>query len=364
MSTRARVSFMVVAAVALAVCLGFGTHAAAAEKMKVAFVYHAQVGDFGWFYGHDKARKATEKALDWVKTTRLENVKPGAQAERVFIELCEDGYEVIVGASLDYQADILKVAAANPKVKFLICSGDAMKEPNVESFFPERAGLWYMMGQIAGKLTKTNTIAVVGSIQVPVILQINNAWLLGARSVNPKVEERLVYVNSFFDPAAERDAALSLIDAGADVILQGTNTPSHVQAAQEKGILAMSQWEDMKKFGPDAYVTGEVFHWERYYIETLEAIKAGTWKPRVYYPPLEKGVADFADFSPMVTDEIKKIIEETRAKLMKDPTFFWTGPLSDTDGKVRAKAGEKLSEKDLATMNWHVEGIITSMKNK
>ena len=215
-------------------------------------------------------------------------------------------------------------------------------------YFPERTQLWYMLGQIAGKLTKTNTIGMVGSIQIPIIVQINNVWLMGARSVNPKVEElRLIYLNTFFDPAAERDAALSLIDAGVDVICNGTNTPSHVQAAQEKGILAMSQWEEMQKFGPEAYVTGEVFKWENYYIETLKAIRAGTWKPRLYYPPLDKGVVAFADFSPKVTDDIKAVLAETQAKLKEDPNFFWKGPINDNDGKSREKPASNFPPKTL-----------------
>jgi basic membrane protein A len=337
---------------------------AAEKKMKVAFVYNAAVGDFGWYYSQDKARKLTDKALDWVTTSRLEDVKPGAQAERVFIELCEDDYKVIIAASLDYQADILKVASKYPDVKFLICAGDAFRDPNVESYFPQRTQLWYMMGQIAGKLTKTNTIGIIAAINVPLILQLNNAWLLGARSVNPNVKERIIFVNSFFDPAAERDAALSLIDAGADVLCQGTNTPAHVQAAQEKGVLAMSQWEDMRKFGPDAYLTGEVYHWEKYYIPTLKAIRAGTWKPSLNYPDWTSGILGFSDFSPKVTDDIKSILKETQAKLKEDPMFFWKGPLYDNDGKLRVEAGKKITDEQMANMSWHVAGVITSLKNK
>lgn len=334
------------------------------NPMKVAFVYHAAVGDFGWFYGHDKAREITDEELDWAKTSRLENVKPGAQAERVFKELCKEDYKVIVAASMDYQSDILKVAEEYPDVAFLIASGDICKEPNIESYFPQRTQIWYLLGQLAAQLSDSGTIGMVGSIVFPLGLQINNAWLLGAQSINPDITERLIFVNSFFDPAAERDAALSLIDAGADVICQGTNTAAHVQAAEEMGVYAMSQWENMKKFGPKAYATGEVFNWDRYYVETFTAIKNGTWKARMYYPEFKKGVADISEFGPMITDEMKKKYEETRAKLLEDPMSIWEGPIYDTDGKLRVKSGERISEEDFMTMGWYVKGIITSMKNK
>lgn len=335
------------------------------NPMKVAFVYNSTVGDFGWFYAHDKARIKTEEALEWIKTSRLENVTPGAQAERVFKELCDDGYKVIIAASVDYQSEALKVAETYKDVDFLVAAGSKYKEPNVESYFPQRCPVLYLLGQIAGQLTKSNIIGMVGSIYCPHPMQENNAWIMGARSVNPDCVERLIYVGTFYDPAAERDAALSLIDAGADVICQATNSPAHVQAAEELGVYAMSVWENMKQYGPNAYVTGETLHWEKYYIETLKAIKDENWVPSLCSPGLEKGVSSIiTPFGSMVTDEMIAKYEETRAKLIEDPMSIWEGPIYDNDGKLRVKEGERLSEEDLNIIDWHVEGIITSMKNR
>jgi len=361
-----RVAVLVLIFALLAAVLGFagGAKEQASGKMKVAFVYNAAVGDYGWFYSHDKARKATQAALDFVETSYLENVAPGAAAERVLTELCDEGYNVIIPASADYEADALKVAAKYPNVAFLICAGTVKKEPNVESFYPKTSQVWYMLGQIAGKLTKTNTIGMVGAVVHPLDLQIQNAWTLGARSVNPKVEQRIIYINTYYDPAAERDAALSLIDAGADVVAQATNTPAHVQAAEEKGVYAMSQFEDMSSFGPNSYISGDIFYWEKYYIPTLQAIRDKTWKPRIFAPDLLSGVCDMVEFGKAVTPEMKQLVAKTREKFKSDPEFFWKGPIYDNEGKLRVPAGKQLSEQELLEMRWWVQGIITSMKSE
>ena len=338
---------------------------AKSNAMKVAFVYGSAVGDYGWYWSHDKARKATEKALNFVTTSYLENVKPGAEAERVLKELCEEGYSVIVSASADYESDVKKVGKDYPNVKFLICAGNTALEPNIESFYPKTSQVWYLLGQIAGFLTKTNTIGMVGSVVTPIDLQIQNAWLRGAQSVNPKVVERILFVNTYYDPAAEKDAALSLIDAGVDVIAQATNTPAHVQAAETAGIYAMSQYEDMRQFGPKAYVSGELFSWEKYYIPTLKAIRDGTWKPRYHNPDLTSGIVDLVSLGSMVTDSMKAVIEKSRQRMLNgEPEFFWEGPIKDNTGALKVKKGEKLSEEQLIGMDWWVEGVITAMRGK
>jgi len=337
----------------------------AEEKLKVVFVYAANVADVGWYTVHDRARKITDEELDFVETSFLENVTPGATAERVMTELCKDGYDIIVAPSADFEADALKVAEKYPDVKFLICAGNVKKDPNVESYYPKTSQVWYILGQVAGKLTKTNILGVVGAVVVPINLQIQNAWQLGARSVNPDVKQRVIYINTYYDPAAERDAALALIDAGADVIMQATNSPAHVQAAEEKGVYAMSQFEDMRQFGPNAYVSGDLFHWEKYYIPTFKAIYENTWEPRIFSPDLSTEVCDLSDFGPMVTEEMKEMVEKTKDKMISgEPEFFWKGPIYDVNGNLKVKEGEQLNEEELISMDWWVDGIITSMTSK
>jgi len=236
-----KLSFLLIMFVLVVLLSNIALIAMAEEKLQVAFVYHSVVGDFGWFYGHDRARKVTDEALDFIETIYLENVTPGATAERVMTELCKEGYEVIVCPSADGEADVLKVAEKFPDVSFLLATG-TVKRHNVESYDFKNLHVWYMLGQIAGKLTKTNTIGMTGAVVNASDLMVQNIWLLGAQSVNPDVEERIIYINGYYDPAAEKDVALSLIDSGADVVAQATNTAAHVQAAQEFGVYAMCQY--------------------------------------------------------------------------------------------------------------------------
>jgi len=334
---------------------------AAKANIKVAFVYHATVGDYGWFWSHDKARKIADEQLDFVETKALENVTPGATAERVLKELCEDGYKAIVMASQDFEADVKKVAAEYPGTAFLICAGSFSREPNIESFYPKTTQDTYLLGQVAGMMTKTNILGVVGSVISSLDLNIHNAWVLGARSVNPKVQVHMVFLNTYFDPAAEKLAAESLIDAGADVLIQSTNTAAHVQVAEEAKVYSMSHYEDMRQFGKNSYLTGEIFVWEKYYIPTFTAIYEGTWKARRYQPDLKTGIADLAAYGPMVTEDIKKVVEQSKKKMLtEDPEFFWSGPITSNKGKLMVPAGKRLTDEQLMNMDWFVEGAVTA----
>lgn len=331
------------------------------KKLKVAFLYETTVGDYGWFYSHNVARIKADNALDFIETRPMENVTPGAVGERIIKELCNDGIDVIVAAGMQFQADVVKVAKDYPNVKFLICSG-TVSTNNIESFWPDRTQLWYMLGQIAGLLTKTNYIGTVGSFSTPLGKPIENAWLLGAQSVNPEVKERIIFVNTWYDPAAERDAALSLIDAGVDVLSQNTNSPAVVQAAEEMGVYAMAQFEDMREFGPNAYIGGEILKWGNYYIQTFTSIYEGTWEAKMYYPDFPTGVIDLQEFGPMVTEQMKEIVNSTKRKILdEDPYFFWEGPIYDNQGNLRVKKGEKKSLKEYS-MDWSVKGIISSSR--
>lgn len=335
------------------------------EKMQVAFIYNAQIGDYGWAYSHDVARKEIEKKLDYVKTVALENVAPGAKAERTMRELASRGFEVIVAPSSDYEADVLKVAKDLPNVKFLICGGTVSQKPNVESFWPKHYQMWYIMGKLAGYMTKTDVLGIVGAIVHPLDLQTQNAFTLGALSVNPKVKVRCLYINTYYDPAAEKDAAKSLINVGADVIAQSTNTPSHVQAAEEEGVYALSMWADMHKFGPKAFLSGDNFDWSQYYIPTIEEIHQGKWTPKMATFDITSGILRMADFGESVPQDVKDKIKAELDKVVKggvDPDNFWQGPIYDNKDNLVVPKGEKLTEEQLLNMNWWVKGVVTSKK--
>jgi basic membrane protein A and related proteins len=333
-----------------------------ASPMKVAFVYHGTVGDKGWFYGHDQARIKVEADLNWVETQTIESAKPGSDAERVFTELCDEGYKVIVAASLDYEEDCISVGEQYPDVAFLVCSG-SKTTANVEPFFPRRDQLWYLLGQVAGGLSKTGKLGLVGSLpNQPTINPIADAWILGAQSVNPNATLNIIWLNTFDNPPAERDAALSMIEEGCDVIMQGTNNPAHVQVCEEKGVYSMSQWEDMSQYGPNTYVAGEQLKWEVYYEDTFTKIAQGTWKASLYYPPYSMGVAQETKFYQTLPAEVMQKYTDTKAKLLADPQLMWAGPIYDIDGNLVVKDGERVADADVYKTSWLVKGIISSVK--
>ncbi len=334
----------------------------AENPMKVAFVYHGVTGDFGWFYNMDKARVATNEALDWVNCEKIENVAVGTDAARVFEDLCNDGYKVIVAGSLDYQADIQAVASNHPDVAFLIASG-GICDTNIESFFPRHDGVWYVLGQVAAYLSESGKIGVVGSLpNCLTVTCIADAWTLGAQSINPDIEVDVIYVNSFDDPAAERDAALSLIEVGCDVIMQGTNNAAHVQACEEKGVYCMSQWEDMSSYGPTCYVSGERFNWDAYFCEVFPQIASGEWTGRIYYPDYASHGCEILPFYIDLPQELLDIVAETEAKLEEDQNFFYVGPIYDAKGNLRiAFFNESAATEIYTEVDWHVQGIVSSV---
>lgn len=335
------------------------------EKMKVAFIYNAQIGDYGWAYSHEEARKKVQQSLGYVETVSLENVSPGAKAERTMRELANRGFKVIVATSSDFEADVLKVAKDFPNVDFLICAGTVAKKPNVESFYPKHDQLWYIMGKLAGYMTKTNTLGMIGAIVHPLDLQTQNAFELGALSVNPKVKLKCLFINTYYDPAAEKDAAKSLINAGADVLAQCTNTPAHVEAAEEEGVYAISMFADMRQFGPKAFLSGDDFKWEKYYIPTIEKIHKNQWVPQLVEPDITSGILTMAHFGNSVPQDVRDKIKADLDKAIEGkvvPDSYWEGPIYDNKGNLVVPKGQKLTEKQLLNMNWWVKGIITSQK--
>ena len=345
---------------------GGGDDSSSGDKLQVAFVYNDVVGDYGWFWAQDRGRQAAQEALDdKIETTYLEKVAPGSAAERVIGDLAAEGYDVIVAASADFEADVKSVAENYPDTYFLICCGAYSNGTNVESFYSKSYQLAYLMGKLAAWLD-VDTLGVVGAVNSPMDLQVQNAYLRGAQSVNPDVQQRIIYTNTYYDPAAERDAALSLIDAGAGCILQATNSTAHVQAAEEKGVYAMSEYEDMSEFGPNAYVTGEVLNWGIYYTDTLEKIADGTFTPvaeGVNWIDFSTGIMEYAKFGPMVTDDMKAKLDAAAQDLIADPDQIWRGPIYDNTGTLRVPEGEVMSDEMFTAMDWWVQGTITAGGN-
>lgn len=326
------------------------------EKVKVAFIYVGPVGDAGWSYAHDQARKYLETEVPNIETTFVESVPEGADAERVLTELAMKGNKVIFATSFGYMDYVQKVAQKFPDVVFLHCSGFKTAD-NVGTYFGRMYQSRYLSGIAAGSQTKDNVIGYVAAFPIPEVIRGINAFTLGAQSVNPQVKVKVVWTNTWYNPAAEKDAAKSLLDAGADIIAMHQDTPGPMQAAAEKGKFAVSYNTDMRSFAPDAILTGPVWNWGPYYVKTVKSVLDGTWKSEQYWGSMADNIIDLAPFGPMVSADTKAAIAKKKDSIVKGEWDVFTGPITDQQGQVKVPAGQKMSDKDMLEFNWFVNGV-------
>lgn len=337
--------------------LSAGAHAQALDKVKACFVYVGPVGDFGWSYQHDEGRKAVEAALgDKVETAFLESVKEGADAERAIERFARSGCNIIFTTSFGYMDPTNKVAAKYPKVKFEHATGYKRLHPNVSTYDSRFYEGRYVLGQIAALVSKTGVAGYIASFPIPEVVQGINSFILGAQSINPDFKLKVVWVNTWFDPGKEADAAKSLIDQGVDLLTQHTDSTAPMQVAAERGLKAFGQASNMIKFGPKTQLTSIIDDWAPYYVERVKAVLAGTWKQQATWNGMDSGHVVMAPFTNM-PDDVKKKAEATTAAI-KSKTFHpFTGPITKQDGTVWLKAGEVATDKDLSSMNFYVKGV-------
>lgn len=326
------------------------------KKLKVAFIYVGPVGDAGWTTSHDLGRKYLESQLSNVETKYIESVPEGADAERVLTQLAEEGNKIIFATSFGYMDPVIKVAKKYPDVIFLHCSGYKTAD-NVGTYFGRMYQARYLSGIAAGKMTKSNTIGYVAAHPIPEVVRMINAFTLGVRSVNPNAKVKVVWTNTWYDPAAEKEAGKSLLDAGADVIAQHQDTPGPIQAAADKGAYGIGYNTDMSKFAPNTVLTSPVWNWGPYYVETVKAVMDGTWKSEQYWGPMSDGIVDLAPFGPMVTDDVKKLVDTKKQEILSGKWDVFYGPIKDQAGAEKVAAGKDLPDADKLSMNWFVEGV-------
>ncbi|WP_406676753.1 BMP family ABC transporter substrate-binding protein [Neomoorella carbonis] len=329
---------------------------AADQKMKVAFIYVGPIGDAGWTWAHEQGRKYLQDKLPWVEAYYIENVPEGADVERVLTELAEKGNKVIFATSFGYMDYVIKVAEKYPDVVFMHCSGYKTAK-NVGTYFGAMEEPRYLSGMVAGKMTKSNILGYVAAHPIPEVIRGINAFTLGARSVNPNVKVKVVWTNTWYDPAAEKQAALSLLDAGADVIAQHQDTPGPQQAAQERGKYGIGYNSDMRQFAPNANLTSPIWNWGPYYVKTVEAVKNGTWKSEDYYGTMKDGVVDLGPFSDKVPQEVRDLVNKKKQEIIDGKFYVFQGPIKDQSGKVRVQEGQKMSHEEVLGFNWFVEGV-------
>jgi simple sugar transport system substrate-binding protein len=334
-----------------------GASAWAAEKVKVGFVYVGPVGDHGWTYRHDHGRKAGEDQFgDKVETSYVESVKEGPDAERVIRQLASSGHDLIFTTSFGFMNPTVKVAKRFPDVKFEHATG-YKRAPNVSTYMARFYEGRYVAGTIAGHMTKSGTIGYIGSFPIPEVVRGINSFTLALRKVRPDAEVKVVWVNSWYDPGKEGDAAKALIDQGADVILQHTDSPAPLQVAEARGVFAVGQASDMARFAPKAQLTAIIDDWNGYYVRRTEDVMNGTWESTDTWGGLDTGMVKMAPYNEAIPADVRKEAQAVEEGIKSGALHPFTGPINDQDGKERVAAGETLTDDVLLAMDWYVEGV-------
>ncbi|MGF6527020.1 BMP family ABC transporter substrate-binding protein [Variovorax sp. PvP013] len=331
--------------------------AAPAAPLNIAFAYVGPVGDGGWSYAHDNARKALEKEFgDRIKTSFVESVPESADAERVFRDLVGQGNKLIFGTTFGYMEPILKVANDSKDVKFEHATGYKTAE-NLRTYDSRTYEGAYLAGIIAGGMTKSNTLGVVGSVPIPEVLRNINSFTMGAQSVNPKITTKVVWVNEWFSPPKETEAATALINGGADVLFQNTDSPAVLKTAQEKGKRAFGWDSDMTAYGPKAHLASAVINWGPYYIKTTQDALDGKWATGRSWWGVKEGAIDIVSIAEDVPAEIKTKVETVKAGL-KDGSFsIWKGPIVGQDGKELVAKDTVADDAFLSGVGFYVKGV-------
>ncbi len=339
-------------------CSGLGTGSQEVEEtFKVAFVYVGPVGDLGWSYAHDQGRLKLDEAFDYVETAYSENVPEGPDAERVIRKYADDGYDMIFATSFGYMDSALQVAEDHPDVLLEHCTGYKTAE-NLAIYDGRGYEGWYLAGITAGRMTESNILGYVAPYPIPEVVRNLNAFALGARSVNPDAELHPVWIMDWFNPPAEREAAQALLDTGADVIARESDSTEPDKLAQESGAYAIGYNAISRDVAPDAVLTAPIWDWGVYYKDTVEKAYNGEWESHAYWGHMADGILDLAPFGDMVPEEVQNEVNAAREKIVSGELHPFTGPIHHQDGELQVAEGETMSDEELLSFNWLVEGVV------
>lgn len=344
-------------ALAAAAMAATAAPALAADPLRVCFLYSNPIGESGWTYQHELARKELVAAMgDKISTKYVENVAEGPDAERVIRNFVQEGCQLVFTPSFGFMEPTLKVARTAPKVIFMNGSG-YKTAANVGVYNARYYEGRYLEGVIAGRMSKSGVVGYVGAFPIPEVLQGVNAFALGMRSVNPKAQLRLIWVNAWYDPGKERDAANALIKLGADTLAYATSGVSIVTTGEEKGVYTLGYYSDMSKFGPKTNLSSVVQNWGRYYIDVVNEVLAGQWKPTNVLGGMHEGMIRLAPVNPVVPASVREEVTRLGDDIAGGKLKPFTGPILDQEGKERVAAGQTVSDADLANMNYLVQGV-------
>ena len=341
-----------------------GAAAPPKPPLKVAFVYVSPIGEAGWTYQHEQGRLSMQKALgNKVVSTVVEAVAEGADSERVMRDLAAQGNQLIFATSFGYLDPALRVAADFPNVKFEHAGG-YKTAVNLNTYNARYYEARYLAGLLAGKTSKSGIAGYVAGFPVPEVVQGINAFTLGLLEANPKAEVRVLWLNTWFDPAREREAAQTLINQGADVLTNHSGSPAVPQTAQanfkDKGVRAIAYQSDMRQFAPDAQLAAVTHHWGGYYTQVANAVLNGTWKPQPAWGGMKDGLVQLSAVNGDVPAPVQALVEARRKAIVAGSFKPFTGPLTDNEGRVRLAQGA-LDDATIATMNWFVRGVVGSV---
>ncbi len=328
------------------------------EPLKIAFAYVGPVGDGGWTFAHDNGRKELEKVYgDKIITSFVEKVPESADAERVIRDMASQGNKLIFGTTFGYMEPMLKIANDTKDVKFEHATGYKTAD-NMRTYDSRTYEGAYMAGVIAGKMSKSGTLGVVGSVPIPEVVRNINSFTLGAQSVNPKVKTKVVWVNEWFNPPKETEAATALINGGADVLFQNTDSSAVLQTAEKMGKRAFGWDSDMTAYGPKAHLGSAIINWGPYYVKSVGEALEGKWTGGTgSWWGVKEGAIDLVSIAADVPDETKKRVDEVRAGL-KDGSFsIWKGPIMDNTGKEMIAKDVTADDKFLGGLKTYVKGV-------
>ncbi|OEU68192.1 MAG: BMP family ABC transporter substrate-binding protein [Desulfovibrio sp. S3730MH75] len=327
------------------------------DKIKVGFVYVSPVADAGYSYAQDQGRLAIDK-LPYVESSFVESVPEGTDSERVVLNFARKGYDVIFGTSFGYMDPMVKVSKKFPNVAFMHCSG-FKTTPNMSNYFGRMYQARYLTGMVAGMMTKDNVIGYVAAFPIPEVIRGINAFALGAQAVNPKATVRVVWTKTWYNPALEKDAAISLLDMGADVIAQHQDSPGPQEAAQERGKYSIGYNSDMSRLAPKAHLTSAVWNWAPLFTNVVEQVRDGVWAGNEsLWWGMDQGVVDISPFGAMVPKAVQDKVLAAKKEIKAGNNAIFVGPIKDQAGKVVVPAGQTMEDGKLLGMSWFVEGVV------
>ena len=333
------------------------TTAAPEEPLRIAFMYDGEIDDGGWNEAHENGRQYLIANMDGIETTFVENVSPGSEFQAAFEDFGSQGYDMVICTTW-CQDDVLVVAPNYPDTIYLSWGG-YQTGPNVGHFDGATEDGRYLDGLVAGSQPGVELVGYVGGFAIEEVVRGVNAFMIGAREINPDIETQVVWVNSWYDPAAEQQAAQALVDAGADLLAAEVNAPAVASVAEGAGIGYIHYGIDGSGLAPNSWLSGFTFNWGPYYLSQAQALADGTWEPALTYGGLRDGVVGMSPFGDAVSDETIALVEQRRQEIVDGTFDYFAGPITDNQGNVVVAEGETVAwEERTLCCQWLIEGVI------